>query len=61
MKGENKKMRIKDAEIKKECLVIPIYYFKDDLGIINIDLNTIQEEYEKVLNEVVLNPQAYIK
>jgi hypothetical protein len=54
-------VKIRDGTIKKEFINIPIYYYLDELNIIHLDLDSINEEFNKLLDEVVLNPQNYIK
>lgn len=47
--------------VSRERMNIPIYYMVDKKGIIKIDLDSIKEEFESVINEVCLNPHVYIK
>lgn len=47
--------------IKNKKIIVPIYYIYDENGNIKIDVESMQEEFNNLLNEVVLNPQNYIK
>jgi len=44
----------------KEEIVIPIYFYEKN-GKINIDVESITEEFNEKLNEVIENPKKFLE
>lgn len=52
--------KIIEGCIRNGKICIPIYYSYDEQGNINVDLDSIGEDYSNLLTDIMLNPSKYI-